>query len=112
MNKICDDHLKTLKGLLVDRGLWHLVPKDPDESFKRAESRITSGPTPWNFDPLMCSIEMMLENAEQEPFKKYLVEHPGNCLICVMNVPIWLNRAADGIKRYYDGNPELHKREA
>ena len=61
--RLCDSHSKLLHEALEDRGLAHFVPKLPEQAEERLRSRIASGPSRANYDPLTDVTLMIGENA-------------------------------------------------
>ncbi len=101
--KMCKPHWEALREAIKARGLYDLVAKSPEEAVQNTVRQIRGEDA--KFDPLMEAMNMICGNAMQAGglailgMKEDGTEH---CPICSLNVQDWIEKAADGVKQYFD----------
>lgn len=104
--QICTTHWKALRLAITSRGLGDLIASDGLTAAKNAEEQLKTGKvTARTFDPLAAAWSAITNNAiHVSGFETFALNPDGTdrCPICFLNVPEWIELAADGAKKYYD----------
>ena len=103
--QFCQPHWAALKKAIADRGLDHLQVHSGVEAAKLTESQMKGGLTRENFEPLLAAHNMIVANALDAVGISLMRLKPDGsdpCPICELKAEEWIDKAADGVKRYYD----------
>lgn len=96
--RICVLHWDALKKAIADRGMAHLGVKTGQEAAAQAVNDIEGRGAENVYDPLMSSNYMIWENALRAGGLAMM--NGDMCPICQLNVPDWIDKAADAALAY------------
>lgn len=107
--QMCLNHWEQCKQAIKDRGIWHLVPENGDESIERLTKQLVEGDTDkYLYDPLM-DLSVMFNMEALKCGGLYLMIPDENfCPLCEAEKhsknpemgKIWIEGASDAILKY------------
>jgi hypothetical protein len=103
--KFCMPHWEALRTAVNARGLGDLVARSGEELGAKLEKELAGDNTLASFDPLMAAHNMILSNALNAGGLEVMAPNDDGterCPVCYLSVPDWIDKAADGVKKFYD----------